>query len=73
MLTNELLELGMWTQVQVSVLNALNSFLKYCELAITDFDALWVLEGYVRQFSIRTRSLGASFLNPTLILHNFKL
>jgi hypothetical protein len=72
MLTNELLELGMWTQVQVSVLNALNSFFKYLELAITDFGAVQVLEGYVPQFSIRTKSL-SSFLNPTLISHNFQV
>jgi len=62
MLTNKLLELGMWMQVQVQVLNALNLFLKYCELAVMYFDAVWVLEGYVQQFLIRTRSLGTVFL-----------
>jgi hypothetical protein len=53
-------------QVRVSVLDTLNSFLQYCELAITDFDVLRVVEGYARQSSIRTRSLATVFFK---ILH----
>jgi hypothetical protein len=71
MLTNEPLELRMWTLVQMQVINAFNPFLKYCELAVTDIEMVWVLKFMSDKFTTRTRSLSRGFLNPTFVFHNF--